>query len=511
MIKLLKKHWFIIFLLISALFLRFFKLSDFYFFNIDEDWSNFIIRKIAVLHKPVLIGWDIPGGFYVPPVMYYYGSILMLIFKNNPLGFAINASVISILSVILVYFVGKEIFHSKKIAIFASVIYCFSYFVNIYSRLTVNLYLVPFLSLLTYYSLSQIIINNRKKWLYLTAIILIFATQEGSTLSLIILVIVSLICFRPKIRFKNTVLPILIFLSSFISLLIFDFRHDFQISKRYLAVGGNFTSGISKNVQIIPAFTSLFTTFTRYIIPTGPNDLNVQILPCKKYFSLVSKATPKIFPILGLLLTSLFLFIPAKDKKIIFGKKLISIHLGIIMLGLILYSYLGIGYLYEWFFVMFTPAFSFIIGYLLSIIDKPGLRKTTVYLSVIIIALYNLKYFITGTNTISYQDKLAAAEYAKNILKGKSFELTVIGDGCNKYGYRYLFTYLNNEPVKSYLDYQYLDWLYKQSPPQNISAKVIIVPRVDIVTDEQKNEYNKYKSQSVYLKSFGNLEVLITE
>ncbi|MCM8787868.1 MAG: glycosyltransferase family 39 protein [Candidatus Omnitrophica bacterium] len=507
--KFLRKNWLVIILLIIAGFLRFYKLAEWYFFNIDEDWFSFIVRKIIVYKKPVLIGWEIPGGLYTSPVMYYFGALLMFLFKNNPLGMAINASFWGIIGVYFIYKVGKKLFRSEAMAIYSTTIYTFSYLVNIYNRLTLTIWLSPILALLTYLSLKKLIEEGKKKWLIILSSVFVFATQEGSLISMIILSLVSFVVFRKKIRIKDWIIPVLVLLLSFLPLFIFDLRHSFLLSKKTV----NFFSlnkGHPINLfSIISYFKLMFTALTRMLIPTGPNDLNIQILPCKNYLEIIRNHTPLIYSLFGLFITLLFVFYSL--KKNLWGGKLISLHLLIVSFGLIFYSLINPGHLYEWFFVVLFPAFCFISAYFFDFVGRTKFGKTGVVFFLILFLFINLKYILTGTAAVGYQDKIGAVRYAAYVVRDKEFSLEMLGNGCNGYGYRYLFTYLNKEPAKSYMDYQYEGWLYPKKQEKDTSIKVILVPIVDLDTRELQRKYEELKVNSTQSEKFGNLEVLIIE
>lgn len=506
-----KKFWFIVVLGLSAVLLRFYKLSDIFYFNIDEDWYSYIVRRIIVERRPVLIGWEIPGGINTTPVMYYIGALVMLFFNNNPLGYAVTASVIGVIGVLLVYFVGKKIFNSEKIAVYSSTIYCFSFFVNIYNRLSITLHLSPLVSLLTYYSLSKIIEQKKYIWLSGLAVVLILATQEGSTISLIALTVVSFFVFKIKFKSRKFILPLIIFFGSFAPLVLFDLRHNFQLTSKMVQTFSVKTTkeqiNTSSNISVL---ILMLRTYSRMLIPTGPSDLNKQILPCNNYLEEINKNTPVIFSILGLLLIFIFFYLTSRLKKEHFGSKIIKMHLLIICIGLFLYSYLNPNHLYEWFFVVLTPAFSFILAYLLSNIENTIFGKITARFLILFIVAINLAKFLQISSSVGYKDKFSAVNWTIHQVKDKPFELDMIGNGCNGYGYRYLFTYLGKEPVKSYMDSQYNGWLYKL--PDNVvqsSYKAVLVPTTDLDTDFQKNEYQRYKKLSFRSERFNNLEVLL--
>lgn len=507
--KFFRKYWFIIILLTIATFLRFYKLSELFFFNIDEDWYSYIVRKIYILHKPVLIGWQIPGGLYVPPVMYYFGTLLMFLSRGNPLGLAINASLFGIVGAFLIYYVGKTLFKSHLIGIYSLIIYVFSYLINIYDRITLTIYLGPILSLLTYLSLFKLIEEKQKKWLFILSGIFIFSTQEGSLISLIFLSIFSLIIFKVKYKLRDYLAPFLIYLATFLPLVIFNFRHQFQLTNGLITFFK--LSGFNSKTLTFPfSYLSLMMkTFIRMLVPTGINDLNVQILPCKEYLDHISKVTPSYYPIIGLFLLIIFIVL-RQIKKVNLGKKLIIIHLSIVTFGLLVYSIVNPGHLYEWFFVVLFPAYSFIIANLLYYLTNKVHKIIPLFLLTLFIFI-NLKFIITVNAAVGYKDKIAAVKYAASIINGKDFDLEILGNRCNGYGYRYLFTYIGKEPVKSYIDYQFAEWLYPKTQEKESTVKIVLVPLPDLDTEELRSKYEDYKKEALQSKKFHNLEVLLIQ
>lgn len=500
--RFLKNNWILIAIFITALFLRLYKLNDLFFFNIDEDWVSYIFRKIYFDHKPVLIGWEIPGGIQVPPIIYYYGAFIYLIFKGNPIGLAINAAIINSLGVILIYYIGKGIFRSAKLGIFSAILYSVSYLNVIYSKVSLTIYVGPVLSLLTYVSLYKIVNDKNKNWLFILSLVLIFSTQEGSLISLIILTILCLLLFRKKLKLRELFLPGIIFLSSFIPLLIFDLRHDFQLTRNLI----NFSKlgHISEqSVNFYPYISLYFRSIARTIIPTGPFEINKQLLPCISYLKDIDNSTPIIFPFLVLFTILLFIIKPVKDQ---FIKKIILLHLLIILFGLLIYSIINKGHLYEWFFILTIPASIIMVTFLFSLLEKLN-KKLSFFLLLVLISI-NLYFILSNKSDIGYSDKLAAVKYSSNLYKNEKFNVEMIGNGCNGYGYRYLFTYLNNEPQYSYMDNQYNNWLYIKNSTASAKNTIYIVPKNDLDTQTLQDKYSNIESKALNKKSFGNLEII---
>ncbi len=506
-----KYRFFILILLLISIFLRFYKIEEWFFFNIDEEWYNFIVRKITVLHKPVLIGWEIPGGILVPPVMFYFGAIVMLLFNNNPIGFALIASFFGVLGVVLTYIVGKKIFTSSTVGIYAAVIYCFSFLINIYNRLSINLLFAPILSLLTYFSLLKIIENREKKYLVVLGLVFAFSTQEGSMISLIFLTIIVLFIYKVKFRVRELFIPISIFLTTFIPVIIFDLRHNFLVTNKLTNILKNTPIGkISLSGVLFPVIL-LLRFSARILFPSGPADINIQLLPCKNYLSLIEQSTPTIYSLFGLLIFIFFIHRIIVNKSGV-GPKIILYHLLIVVLGLLLFSVIKPGYVHEWFFVVLIPAFCYFIAYLLTFFSENKFLKFITFVFIIIFVVINLSYYFSLTSLVGYKDKLEAVEYSANTVGNRGFEFDVLGNKCNGYGYRYLFTYVGKEPKTPYVDDLYVNWLYTQDIiNKDIEYKVIIVPMIDLADEKMVRKYQSLKKSAIKFKRFNNLEVLIIQ
>jgi len=119
----------------------------------------------------------------------------------NPLNFPILSALIGSLVAFAIYIIGKLIFEKESLAVFATIIFSFSYLANVYSRLLTGLTFAPILSLLTYYLLYKIVNGAHRKYFLCLAFVLAIATQnEGTSLSLLMLSVVVFVVFRVKVK-----------------------------------------------------------------------------------------------------------------------------------------------------------------------------------------------------------------------------------------------------------------------------------------------------------------------
>jgi 4-amino-4-deoxy-L-arabinose transferase-like glycosyltransferase len=502
-------------LFLVALYLRFYQLSSWFFFNVDEEWFLYIVRKLVQFKQPLLVGWEMPGGLLTTPVMYYVGGFLMWIGGNNPLALAVHAALVSTITVVLVFLVGRELF-GRRIAVIASIIFCASYIVNIYSRLTLSVYLGPLLSLLTYISLAKIKDKNSSIWLLPLAVVCIFSTQEGSLISLIILVFIFIVYYFRQLNKKLLILSFSLFCISFIPLFIFDLRHEFLATKRIVRFFA-FKNEHNRNKKFVlnatlNNFNNFGSSLVRVFLPTGDADMNKQILPCSQYMLDKQRKTPYFYGIAGIVIAGLFILISLGNPKASIGQKIISLHLLIISGGLLIFSLFMPGHQYEWFFVLLFPAYVYIVACFCEKVWQIRGKLFRVGLIVLIsLSLFiNLEKTSLGTTTVGYEDKLRAMQFIKAHVANKTFELTYLGNGCNAYGYRYLLTYIGAEPNITYTDNNYAGWLYPTPKTVIPIYKVILVPVPDLKPEEQA-EYTQLKSRSLNTFKEKNLEVFIVQ
>src|SRR5438309_774481 len=98
------------FLIVVAFLLRFYLIPQNLFFGYEQGRDMLVVKDIALDHKLTLIGpkTDIDGVFH-GPLFYYLSAIPFLITKGNPIGISAFFIAISSLTVIPLYFLGKEL------------------------------------------------------------------------------------------------------------------------------------------------------------------------------------------------------------------------------------------------------------------------------------------------------------------------------------------------------------------------------------------------------------------
>jgi 4-amino-4-deoxy-L-arabinose transferase-like glycosyltransferase len=163
----------LILLFIGFLFLRFSYLgtkSSFRFDQVDNAWAA---ERILVEHKFPLIGpADKQGsGIYVGPLYYYLVSGAYALTGLDPIASPLFAGLTAIITFFTIYFVFKKMF-SVRTAIIALFLYTVSFYGIQFDRMQWEVNFIPIVSLISFFSLFQIIIKNKEKYILTLALML---------------------------------------------------------------------------------------------------------------------------------------------------------------------------------------------------------------------------------------------------------------------------------------------------------------------------------------------------
>lgn len=260
----------IIAILSLASFLRFYKIDQYMTFLGDEGRDALVIQGILVNHHVPLLGPPTSvGGMYLGPLYYYMMAIPMAIFWLNPVSAAGMDALIGILTVGLIYYLGREWF-GKKAAIVASLLYAVSPVTIIYSHSSWNPNPAPFFALLSILGLYQANKTKRFEWLILTGGALAFAVQMHY-LALILLPVAGLLWIWQLLQIKKkpgnfwlySGLSLAVFLFLMSPLAIFDLRHNFM---NLHAIKGFFLNKGNTSFNILTILQSIWPIFSYNLV-----------------------------------------------------------------------------------------------------------------------------------------------------------------------------------------------------------------------------------------------------
>lgn len=317
LLRLVKKHWLIIIILIGAAILRFWRLEELTTFGGDQGYDFLIVKRMLVDGKFTLLGPKIGpyneiGNLYLGPAYYYLLAPFLLLFRLDPIGPAILTVILALGTVFLIYLIGTK-FLSRSIAILASSLYATNSFLIGQSRAPSNPHLIPFFVALATYSTLEIITKKSKSiiWPIICGVCLGIMFQLHY-LAASFIIVVSLTLSLAK-NLQKIILVLAGFFVAISPQILFEIRHEFFVTKllvKQLSIGQN----ISPPALFSPHFSNIiqqvFLTFTNssqflyLIIPFLLISLYLYIRKNQK--SQVIIAFLILSTISGLVLTSLY-------------------------------------------------------------------------------------------------------------------------------------------------------------------------------------------------------------
>src|SRR3989338_1063879 len=105
----------LIIILVLAFFMRFYKIHEFLFWGMDQEYEAFLVKNILTGKHFPLIGVNASDtGLYLGPIFIYFAAIPYFIFQGNPLGGAVTASSLGVITTFALYKLGKVWFSEKE-------------------------------------------------------------------------------------------------------------------------------------------------------------------------------------------------------------------------------------------------------------------------------------------------------------------------------------------------------------------------------------------------------------
>lgn len=478
-------------------FMRFYQYPNWFFFSVDEELNSYMTRMISHQGHLPAIGGPISGtSLYMAPWFLYFNALFFLLSGGNVVFSGVVFALIELLTVVLVYFIAKRLF-SPRAGALTALCYAGSLSLAIFDRHYWNITLVPFISMLTFYTLLNYI-SGRRKWFYIAALTVGFGMSTTFSVFAVFLFASLVILLYKKPFFKKDVLIFWTVIALFhFPLLIFELRHNFQLSWALWNFLTDFSGSNSSLItQIYSTTTLAINTFAKAVVINTPLDFSDESSICTlgvKHF------TP---PILSLIF-ALGVIIYSLRKKLALAWALVIINL----LSLIFFhSDQG-----ERHFLPSLPVFFiFLGGFLASIYQLGKYFRTATIIIVFALLVANISSLVRSHASFGITDKQRAVQFVTTQTKKGQFYLDSIGD-CHKWGYQYLFSYAGHEPVGSYLDNDFA-WMYKNPPhPQDAKVKVTFLsPNQNIPEpDWLRSKRTELKTNSFKSEKFGNIEVYL--
>ena len=502
----LTKYWPIALLASVTFFLRIVNVEQLFYFTYDESVPAFVGKRLIQTGHIPLIGGVTPFGVHLAPYFYWFLALLLKIGNFNPLIWGYVGAFLAIFTTIALYIVGNK-FGGKLVGFLASTFWTFSYLTNIYDRRLWALYWGPIVSLITIYSLFQII-NKKEKYIFLLAPTLAFAIHaDPSNLVFLFFTILIWIIYKLPIK-KLTIIGILILLLSFVPLVVFDLRHDFANTKPFLNFVGTGQNKPSLSLQKAADNTLLFPrTFSRLVYTKGDNELSKQYSYCASYAKEKLSSIPWTVTALTSLLLISFVAWSIRQKGAI-GWKLTSGLLATYFLGIQVYGTIFRADIFEHYITGALALFVLVLAKIVSTFPKK-----VIFLFILLFLFANLNKIFSAKNDLGLTVKKDAINYTMQQIGDKPFSLDSLSTCWKLNGYRYLFAAYGREPVKSYVDpnfaYLYGNTQVWDKHPETVVA--FIAHDFQPETESFFDRYNYLKSHEIESRTFGALELLILD
>ena len=247
-----------------AIFLRFYHINELHFFTYDQARDDLIVKRILVDHQWTLLGpQSSMQGVYLPPFYYYTLVPVLWLARLNPVGVDVYTALVGVLTVLLLWWILREFF-GKSPALMVSFLYATSPLIVELSHRAWNPNTQPFFVLLMIFFLYKLFTTKKEKFLIFTSLVFGYAVNlHYGALSLIIIWFFAFVWGLVKLKRKWLVLfsGLVLFLFG-APLLLFDFRHNFMLTKNiweYFFVGERIS--LSPKAFIEPMIASTYQLF----------------------------------------------------------------------------------------------------------------------------------------------------------------------------------------------------------------------------------------------------------
>jgi len=206
-----------IFIILSLLIVVAFSIRISAIFN----WDSYLFDEqisISIAQKPLNQMWSYLKWEMHPPLHFYYLHGWIKAFGASEISGRISSLVLGLLSIIAMYFLGKEIFQSKKTGLYASFLVAISSFQSFYS-IWARMYMLFFLlSILSFYFFLKALKQDKAKYWILAGLftqLALFSHLTTLAIPAIMLVFVLYLKFKNKITVAQ--------IKKFIAMLVINF------------------------------------------------------------------------------------------------------------------------------------------------------------------------------------------------------------------------------------------------------------------------------------------------
>lgn len=441
-----KEKIFLFLILLTAAFLRLYKIDEYMTFLGDEGRDVLVVYNILHGHLTLLGPTASVGGFFLGPVYYYFMAPFLWLFQYNPVGPAVMVALFGIATVWFVYKVGKDFFNPLA-GIIASLLYAISPLVISYSRSSWNPNLMPFFSLLILYLIYSASLHRKKIFLFLLCGLFLGIAIQLHYLSVFLFAIVGIYILLTNFSdaLRQLVLVLIGFFIGWLPFLGFEVRHGFsniQSIIKFVFSSGN-TGG---NPNFITTIGDVFfRLFGRLVTAYPPTDqvnagLHQNIAPW--YWATLLLAVGSVV----LLVIQIKKEYRVKDTSTLRKILLLAVWIAI---GILLFGFYKKS-IYDYYFGFLFPLPFLLVGNTLAFLNQ---RKER-FLKVVALFLFCwlLWFNLSGVPFRSTPNRQldqvkGIAQFVLEKTDGKPYNFALMAPANSDHGYRYFFRLAGRDPV----------------------------------------------------------------
>jgi len=451
-----KSAWILGVILLAALFLRLFRLTELFHFTMDEELIAWRAWGWFNLDRPFLIGGISPLQVHLPPYFYYFSSLLLWPFRFDPVGWGWWAGLFSLITVFILYKLSRNLI--------APLLYSVSLTAVLFDRHYWPLFFNPLFILLVLWALKQ------KRYLVLMLTLVLAVTADPSNLTLVLFVLI----YNARALWKYLGLGAGIFLTP---LLVFDLRHQWQNLSGVSRLFGQ----LGTREPNFNGFLLLPQSLVRFWYTAQTNLIEV-------YSYCIPYAQARLSGIsIWLLLAAAIIIILAVRRHREIRLLLLSYFVSLGVFGLLGFS------LFDHYLTGLMPIWAMLTAMIIR-----RLPKLSALLVLVVFVSLNLYQFSRVNNPYGLKFKQELIVWANQNLKGENYNLESVSKCHRENGLRYLFELSGNPPQQSFMDASFA-WLYPQAPVASPAAITLLVtdkndqPSLPIIT------VNSFGAMKAYL------------
>lgn len=435
-------------IIVLGAFLRLYRIEDTLMFQGDQGRDALVVKGIIREGNLTLLGpVTSVGNMYLGPFYYYFMAPLLWITYPSPVGPAYGVALLNIVTIVLLFKIANKYFDTAT-AYSASFLFAINQVAVILSRFSWNPNIAPFFALTTYWACLKALEEKQYKYLLLGALSFGLLTQSHYIALLMglvpaVAVILSLVHDK-KNRLTIAIYAVgsaLVYLATWLPLVMFDFRHNFLISSGFKEFMGSQASYIRPTSRVISVLTEIPHRLIRVL---------AELNQFKGSF---------VAPIMAYSITAATIFVTKVQKKLSFAYMLLLAWIMSAFVGTALYTQS----IYDHYLGYVLPAICLLLGVILT---QAMQRKHAVWHVLVggFIILYtwsnltNTPALLLGGPPPSFYQ--AAVDKILPEIPLGTYNIALIADNKDYRGmnYRYFFD-TSDHPPKNFEDYHDLDYL----------------------------------------------------